>query len=510
MDTYRGCTFNCSYCFARDFVTFSRRNSENKSFMYLEGNRPDRFRKWCEKVMKEEYNYEKGETVAFKERIPLKIGATSDPFPHIEKEERITFETLKILGEYDYPTQMSTKNPKVLLSYLGELGKLNLTLNVTMTSADDKLRECIEPLAPTTQDRFDAIKGLTSNGVKVLIRMQPFIYPFMMESLEEFVSKVKDSGAWGFMTEALKVRISMPKEEQKIMQRIGDFYGVDIREVYRKEEKTGSDWEYSKEKKMIYIKKCEELANKYGLRYFVGDNDMGKCGDGAECCGTEVLKNYKILKNSRTLPFDIPNHCYSQKLENVLVNFCRSTKYKGKTIKESMGEGKHTIIDPTYSGEPRIYNDLSPALRSERTGLLLHTSFQGGVRQYDKISPTITTPSGGGHLPYVKIANTLDCQQAEVRPVLTPDRKEKRQNGRRMKENGEDSFTLTSQDKHGVAINKRIRRLTPCECARLQGFPDDWCKDVSDSQQYRCYGNAVTVDIVQMIATRLKQGGIDG
>ena len=50
----------------------------------------------------------------------------------------------------------------------------------------------------------------------------------------------------------------------------------------------------------------------------------------------------------------------------------------------------------------------------------------------------------------------------------------------------------------------RIRRLTPCECARLQGFTDNWHEGVSDSQAYRCYGNAVTVKIVELIARRLK------
>lgn len=40
-----------------------------------------------------------------------------------------------------------------------------------------------------------------------------------------------------------------------------------------------------------------------------------------------------------------------------------------------------------------------------------------------------------------------------VLPVLTPDREKKRQNGRRMKENGDPSFTLTAQDRHGVAIS---------------------------------------------------------
>lgn len=50
------------------------------------------------------------------------------------------------------------------------------------------------------------------------------------------------------------------------------------------------------------------------------------------------------------------------------------------------------------------------------------------------------------------VSNFRQDRTAVAIPVLTPDRAEKRQNGRRFKENGEPSFTLTSQDKHGVAI----------------------------------------------------------
>jgi DNA (cytosine-5)-methyltransferase 1 len=88
---------------------------------------------------------------------------------------------------------------------------------------------------------------------------------------------------------------------------------------------------------------------------------------------------------------------------------------------------------------------------------------------------------------------------AQAIPVLTPDRPEKRQNGRRMKEDGDPAFTLTAQDRHGIFDGYRIRRLTPVECARLQGFPDDWHEGVSDSQAYRCYGNAVTVNVIEAI-----------
>jgi site-specific DNA-cytosine methylase len=94
-------------------------------------------------------------------------------------------------------------------------------------------------------------------------------------------------------------------------------------------------------------------------------------------------------------------------------------------------------------------------------------------------------------------------------PVLTPDRLEKRQNGRRFKEDGEESFTCTAQDKHGVFDGYKIRRLTPVECERLQGFPDDWTKFgadgkiMSDSARYKACGNAVTTNVIRAIMKSL-------
>jgi len=49
----------------------------------------------------------------------------------------------------------------------------------------------------------------------------------------------------------------------------------------------------------------------------------------------------------------------------------------------------------------------------------------------------------------------------------------------------------------------KIRRLTPLECERLQGFPDNWTAGVSDSQRYKMCGNAVTVNVIQAIMERL-------
>lgn len=142
------------------------------------------------------------------------------------------------------------------------------------------------------------------------------------------------------------------------------------------------------------------------------------------------------------------------------------------------------------------------------------------------ISPALPTMQGGGQCPKI------------IQPVLTPDRAKKSQNGRRIKEPGEPMFTLTAQDRHGVMIiddtqgfdgvryydneaptlrsqrsglkvmdKYRVRKLTPRECWRLQGFPDwafDRAREVnSDSQLYKQAGNSVTVNVIHAIAESL-------
>lgn len=151
---------------------------------------------------------------------------------------------------------------------------------------------------------------------------------------------------------------------------------------------------------------------------------------------------------------------------------------------------------------------------------------------------TLKQVISGGQGNRVYDINGISCTQASqaggrgaktglyIAPVLTPDRPNKRQNGRRFKENGEPSFTLTSQDKHGIYINKtvrtggrgsltkkhnrdthlidgKIRRLTPKECERLQGFPDCWTDGISDTQRYKTLGNAVTVNVIIEIMKKL-------
>lgn len=183
--------------------------------------------------------------------------------------------------------------------------------------------------------------------------------------------------------------------------------------------------------------------------------------------------------------------------------------------------------------------------------------------QERQIANTVTTRNTVNGLTNIKQDGTAVCI-----PVLTPDMAEKRQNGRRMKDNGDEAFTLTSQDIHGVALKIKeatskgyaeaqegdsinlsvpesktrrgrvgksvantldtsceqgvpviwydkykcyiaIRKLTPRECFRLQGWADDYFEKAefvnSDSQLYKQAGNGVTVNVVYEIARAINK-----
>ena len=57
--------------------------------------------------------------------------------------------------------------------------------------------------------------------------------------------------------------------------------------------------------------------------------------------------------------------------------------------------------------------------------------------------------------------------------------------------------------KTGLYETPKIRRLTPKECERLQGFPDDWTEGISDTQRYKCLGNAVTVNVIEDVMKKI-------
>jgi DNA (cytosine-5)-methyltransferase 1 len=105
------------------------------------------------------------------------------------------------------------------------------------------------------------------------------------------------------------------------------------------------------------------------------------------------------------------------------------------------------------------------------------------------------------------IGHLRGTSRPEVFPIGEPDSVPNKKKSSRLQQ--QHSFCL--RDKNGkryssedfISNGSKIRRLTPTECERLQGFPDGWTEGVSDTQRYKCLGNAVTVNVIEAIILKL-------
>ena len=132
----------------------------------------------------------------------------------------------------------------------------------------------------------------------------------------------------------------------------------------------------------------------------------------------------------------------------------------------------------------------------------------GVVYETDGISPTIRTMQGGGLEPKIRVREATKQGYAEASVGDSVNLSHPNSKTRRGRVGEGIANTLVTGDSQGVVTsNFRIRKLTPRECWRLQGFPDwafDKAQEVnSNSQLYKQAGNSVTVNVIKEIARYL-------
>jgi len=278
--------------------------------------------------------------------------------------------------------------------------------------------------------------------------------------------------------------------------------------------------------------------------------------------GLHQVGNLQITAKKRThdTPKEINEYLKANKGDKTIREIAESLELPKTQVEHYFRADKSRAIP-----SPEIWDELKALLQFDDTYDEEVTSIYEKEVEFES-SRRVYSADGIG-----KTLDTNDSGLYHVKACLTPDRLEKRQNGRRFKEDGEPMFTLTGQDTHGVMIreatkqpgsdnseaveiyddynsrirddgvmvydhynnkiksdgvacsllkhssnsrstqkiinNHSIRRLTPTECERLQGFPDGWTEGQSDTQRYKQLGNAVSVPVVAAVGKKLNLAG---
>lgn len=249
-DTYKGCSHNCSYCFARakqDISKVEKDNCVKQLVSFVKGGRTHETN-WCDWD------------------IPLHWGGLSDPFQPIEKEHRISLECLKVFAETGYPVIISTKGKLIAEEpYLSLLRECNAVVQISMVCES---YDVLEPGAPTYRERVEMLSILSGNCKRVILRAQPYI----VDVRDEFISnleEIAETGAYGVTVEGMKFKKSKPG----LVKVEGD--------CCYKEERLKADYA-----------KIKEAAHRVGLAFFCAENRLRGMGDSFACCGCGDIEGF--------------------------------------------------------------------------------------------------------------------------------------------------------------------------------------------------------------------------
>ncbi|TLP53697.1 MULTISPECIES: PA0069 family radical SAM protein [Pseudomonas] len=186
INPYRGCEHGCIYCYARpshaywdlspglDFETKLIAKTNAAEVLEQQLSKP-------------------GYACA-----PINLGANTDPYQPIEREQRLTRRLLEVLLRYRHPVTIVTKGALVLrdLDLLAELASQRLVrVMVSLTTLDDQLKRTLEPRAAAPNARLRAIRVLREAGVPVGVLCAPMIPMINDRELEHLLQAAHGAGA---------------------------------------------------------------------------------------------------------------------------------------------------------------------------------------------------------------------------------------------------------------------------------------------------------------------------
>ena len=276
LDSYRGCSFGCGYCFAiqrggnvpeKNIVPADPAALE-RAFEYLE-----RGSSTLSLV-----------TQMLRRRVPIHFGGMSDPFQPAERKWGITRAYLHTLAQRHYPVVISTKGLLVsdpqYVRLLKEVG--NVVVQFSFSTLKDQQARRVEPNSTLPSDLLLAMKKLVSSGIKVTCRWQPFIRG-ISDNTASFVSRIAETGASHLALEHLKVPTEIRMRSLKSEAR-AVLASTKVSYIQAGAIRDGREYVLPSSQKIDTCLEVRDRAHSEGMSFGAADNELLALSDGEACC----------------------------------------------------------------------------------------------------------------------------------------------------------------------------------------------------------------------------------
>ena len=264
MNIYRGCCHGCIYC-------------DSRSDCYrIENFDEVRAKEDALRIIRDDLRRKTSRGV-------VATGAMSDPYNPFEREQKLTRGALELVCAHGFGAAIATKSRLVTRDtdiLRGIAKNAPVIVKVTITAADDGLRRLIEPNAPATDERFEALRELADGGVYCGVLLMPML-PFITDTRENVVEILRRARASGarFVYPSFGVTLRGNQRDYYYSRLDRHFPGLSGRYVRTYGDRYSCGSPNAQELWHVFKRECDSLGLLYGMKAIIADYKAGY-GDG--------------------------------------------------------------------------------------------------------------------------------------------------------------------------------------------------------------------------------------
>ena len=257
---YTGCDHKCVYCYASSYIPHFFNCRPKKDLV-------QRLEKESRKL--------KGEIIS--------ISNSSDPYPTIEKELRLTRKCLEILSRQNCKIQIITKSNLVTRD-IDILKRANSMVAISITTENDGISKKLEPNAPSSSARIKAIEALTQKEIPVCVRIDPVV-SLLNDDLNELVKTLASIGVKHITSSTYKVKTDNWKRFSSVFPEIAK----QLEPLYYERGERIRGYRYlPREIRYSLMRKVKEITEQNGMKF-------GTCREGLSQLNSAICDGSWLL-----------------------------------------------------------------------------------------------------------------------------------------------------------------------------------------------------------------------